>query len=114
VGGEYELQRVSTDGERRTDADGPATSFTTTSLARREQGLDGGYVALLRVPGATRTSSGDSVRRRGRGLWREQGERERWRVRGGRAHGHHCPIYRGEEGRLKGAGEGRTSGHKHH
>jgi hypothetical protein len=51
VGGEYELQRVSTDGERHTDAEGPATSFTTTSLARHEQGLDGGYVALLRVPG---------------------------------------------------------------
>jgi hypothetical protein len=43
-----ELPRGSTDGERRTDADGPATSFTS---ARHEQGLDGGYVTLLRMLG---------------------------------------------------------------
>jgi hypothetical protein len=41
-----ELRRGSTDGEWRTDAVSPATS-----LARREQGLDDGYVALLRVAG---------------------------------------------------------------
>jgi hypothetical protein len=39
------------DGTPAGNADGPATSFTTASSARREQGLDGGYVALLRVPG---------------------------------------------------------------
>jgi hypothetical protein len=49
--GEYDLRRVSTDGERRTAADGPAMSFTTASWAQREQGLDDGHVALLRVPG---------------------------------------------------------------
>jgi hypothetical protein len=46
-----ELRRGSTDDERRTDADGPATSFTTTSCARHEQGHDGGYVTLLRMLG---------------------------------------------------------------
>jgi hypothetical protein len=60
-----ELWRGSTDGERHTDAVSPATSFTTVSCARREQGLGGGYVALLRVSGccvdAVGTSSGDSV-----------------------------------------------------
>jgi hypothetical protein len=40
--GEYELRRGSRDGERRTDADGPATSFTTASWARREQGSTAG------------------------------------------------------------------------
>jgi hypothetical protein len=32
--------------------------------------------------------------------------RERWRVRGGRARGRGCPIYRGGEGRGEGAREG--------
>jgi hypothetical protein len=64
-----ELRRGSTDAERRTDADNPVTSFTTASCARREQGLDGGYVALLWVSGAARMSSGEAV-----------GERERVRL----------------------------------
>jgi hypothetical protein len=39
-----ELRRGSTDGERHTNAVSLAMSFTTASCARREQGLDGGYV----------------------------------------------------------------------
>jgi hypothetical protein len=46
-----ELRGGSTDDERRMTADGPAMSFTTASWEQREQGLDGGYVSLLRVPG---------------------------------------------------------------
>jgi hypothetical protein len=54
------------------------------SYARREQGLMAGTWRCCGCRGAVRissdvvdTSSGDSIRRRGRGLWQEQGERER-------------------------------------